>query len=154
TFTATPGQQYLTLPASGITGRSIVLVRVRTENYRPLEYDDSLRPGMNYFLFDEATRRIEFVPPPVLGGPGIVRYFLVPTQEFTTGNLTQEPQVPEQYHEALVLGLAMRIAKAHNDVALGNNYASEYNTMLQLAQQNCNLNNMMLGNTPVRSGGR
>lgn len=152
-FAATAGQNSVTLP-TGVVGRNIVMVMVGTTQYRPVQYDDGFRPGLNYYTFDDTTRQLTFNPPPAVAGQGLIRYFRVPTQTFTSANLSQQAEAPAEYHEALVLGLAMRIAKAQNDVALGNNYMAEYMAMLQVAQQNFNLNNIAQGNLPQRIGGQ
>ena len=147
------GQSQIPLPADA-RGRNITLVLVAGGEYRPLAFDDSYRPGLNYYVYDETMQQLVLNPPAPIPGTALVRYFRVPTVAFNAANLSVEPEVPEAYQHVLVLGVCMHIAKAQNDIALANNYTQEYTAALQVAQHNHGLFNTIQGLLDAAGGGR
>src|SRR5690606_16216909 len=127
--------------SNGIRTRNIVDVVVGTERFRSLLFDEALRPGMNYYDFDESTGTLKLIPAPKKNGlVGRVRYYRVPAVSFTSSNYdSTEPDGPREYHWVYVLGLCARIAKAMQDVRLAQNFDQDYRTALLIAQQNLTL---------------
>jgi len=106
TFTTAANQDSYQLSDS-IRTRNIVDVVVGTERFRSLLFDEALRPGMNYYDFDETNRALKLIPAPRKNNlVGLVRYYKVPGVSFTSSNYTTtEPDSPREYHWVYVLGL-------------------------------------------------
>lgn len=51
-------------------------------------------------------------------------------KDMSETNLTDIPEVPEDYHRLLVLGCAIECAKRIHDVAMANNLTSDFNELL------------------------
>lgn len=56
------------------------------------------------------------------------------TDTATTIGLTEEPTFPKDYHELLVIGLAVKVAKSQKDVALANNYQNDFDELATEAE--------------------
>lgn len=139
-FVTVSGQD--SYPLSGnIRTRNIFDVVVGTERFRSLLFDNIIRPGMNYYDFNEQTGTLTLMPAPSRDGlVGRVRYYKVPGVSFTSSNyISTEPDSPKEFHWIYVLGLCERIAKAQQDVRLAQNFEQDYHAALIIAQQNVNL---------------
>ena len=140
TFTTSIGQDTYTLTPTDIRARNIVEVVVGTERYRSVLFDQDIRPGHNYYEFNDSTRKLKLIPTPSSSSVGRVRYYRVPTVSFTSSNYTTtEPDSPREFHWIYVPGLCARIAKAMQDVRLAANFDTDYKGVLLIAQQNLNL---------------
>lgn len=133
TFTAAKGTSEYTLGA-GIRSKNIDRVFVGNAVYDSFQYGN-IKPGRGFWTFDDTTHKLKLSPSP-LSNAGVVRYFLIGTTTFLSSNLTVSPDAPSEYHWLYVLGLCERIAKAQNDVDLGNNYATDFINGLNVAAQN------------------
>ena len=103
--------------------------------YRSMVYED-ITAAFNYFTIDETLGKITLVPTPTAAGTAIIVYDKIGATPFVSTTLTVQPAAPTEYHWLFVLGLAVRIAKSMNDVALANNYENDYKNNLSIAQQN------------------
>lgn len=150
-FTTSIGQDTYTLIPTDIRARNIVEVVVGTERYRSVLFDQDIRPGHNYYEFNDSTRQLKLLPPPASATVGRVRYYRVPAASFTSFNYTTtEPDSPKEFHWIYVLGLCARIAKAMKDVRLAQNFDTDYKGALLIAQQNLNLSRPENPGVPVR----
>lgn len=119
-----------------IRAKSIDKVHVGMLIYRSLLYED-VQPAQNNWTFNDTTFTLTLTPAPYQTGlQGKVRYHRVATTTFLSGNLNVSPDAPPEYHWIYTLGLCSKIAKAMDDIAKANNYASEYNNALSVAAQN------------------
>lgn len=115
--------------------KNVRKVVVGSNFYRSMVYED-ITAAFNYFTINEGTNQITFVPTPTAAGTGVIVYDQMGTTPFVSSTLTAQPTAPTEYHWLYVLGLAVRIAKSMNDVALANNYENDYKNNLSIAQQN------------------
>lgn len=115
--------------------KNVRKVVVGSNFYRSMVYED-ITAAFNYFTINEGTNQITFSPAPAAAGTAVIVYDKIGATAFTSGTLTAAPVAPIEYHWIYVLGLAVRIAKAMNDVALANNYENDYKNNLSIAQQN------------------
>lgn len=117
-----------------VKAKNITKVRTNNTIYKSMLYEN-VNPGHNYFVYNDSTNSLQLTPAPK-AGTGFVVYNKIGTTNYTTGNVSETPDAPSEYHWIYILGLAERIAKAMNDVTLANNYAADYRNNLMLAQQN------------------
>lgn len=114
--------------------KNVRKVVIGSNYYRSMVFED-ITAAFNYFTINETTNKIDFFPKPPAGNAVIV-YDQMGTAPFVSTTLTASPVAPTEYHWLYVLGLAVRIAKSMNDVALANNYENDYKNNLSIAQQN------------------
>lgn len=134
TFVTTSSAADYTVPAD-IRSRNVDQLLVGGSFYRSAQYED-VNPGHNQWVLDEATKKLQLIPTPTTAGlRGMIRYSKTSSTIFSATTLTVTPDAPEEYHDAYVLGLCERVAKAMNDVALANNYGRNYRERLLSAQQ-------------------
>lgn len=124
---------YQILPTD-VREKNIRKVVVGSNYYRSMAYEE-ITAAYNYYIVDDSMHRLYLYPRPA-AGQAIVVYDLMGTTPFTTSQLTDTPTAPDEYHWIYVLGLAVRIAKAMNDVVLANNFDNDYKGNLSIAQQN------------------
>lgn len=121
--------------ATDVRHKNIDNVQIGTQMYMSAFYETRL-PGRNYWIFDDNTHVLNVVSDTVSGSKGIVRYHAMPTKTFISSVLTDVPDAPPEYHWLYILGLCERIAKAMDDILKANNFASEYQNNLAVAQAN------------------
>lgn len=102
--------------------------------YRSMLYED-ITGSFNYYTIDELNSKINYTPAPP-AGTSVIVYDAMPVTTFVSTNLSVNPDAPAEYHWLYVLGLCARVAKAMNDVALANNYETDFKGNLAVAQQN------------------
>ena len=122
-----------TVPAD-VREKNVRKVVVGSNYYRSMIYED-ITAAFNYYTIDETTNKINFTPKPP-AGTAVVVYDSLGSTTFVSTALTVNPDAPPEYHRLYVLGLCLRMAKAMNDVALANNYETDYKNSLAVAQQN------------------
>ncbi|WP_010276411.1 phage adaptor protein [Paenibacillus senegalensis] len=134
TFNASGNQPHYTLP-NNTRAKNIDQVRVGLIQYRSLLSED-VKPGQNYWTFNDSNFQLTLTPPPAMSGQGVVRCYRVGTTTFTSNSLNVQPDAPPEYHWIYTIGLCSKIAKAQDDIAKANNYASEFTNALNVAAQN------------------
>lgn len=134
-FTTNTSTSTYILP-SEIKSQNIDRVLVHYTIYKSMQYENA-NPGHNHWIVDDNTSELVLNPKPSVAGEiGMVKYTATSKTTFLSSNLNVNPDAPEAYHWAYVLGLAERVAKAMNDVTLANNYGADYRGYLMIAQQN------------------
>lgn len=133
-FNAHYGTEDYLLPPN-VHGHNITRVTVPHTEYASYEYENT-RPNNAYWTFDDEAGVITLHPAPFTTGDGVVRYSKKSSITYLVSSdlNTQFPEAPDPYHQAYILGLCERIAKAMNDVTLANNYGADYRNQLMLAQ--------------------
>lgn len=133
-FSAVITQPNYTLP-NDVRSKNIDQVRVGLIQYRSLLNED-VKPGQNYFTFNDSNYQLTLNPAPAMSGQGVVRCYQIGTSTFTSSSLNVRPDAPPEYHWIYTVGLCSKIAKAQDDIAKANNYASEFANALNVASQN------------------
>lgn len=122
-----------TIPTD-VREKNVRKVVLGSNYYRSIVYEE-ITAAFNYYTINEGTSQITFNPKPPAGSAVLV-YDSIGVTPFISTSLTVSPTAPVEYHWIYVLGLAVRIAKAMNDVVLANNYDNDYKGNLAIAQQN------------------
>lgn len=134
-FTPIKDQATYTLP-SEVRLKNIDLVMCGVVKYKELLPSIS-NPMQNTFTYDDSTYVLTLRPAPYQAGlQGLVRYSRIATTTFSASNLSAIPDMPEEYHYSLVLGLADYLAQTQDDGAKAGNYENQYKAMWNVAAQN------------------
>lgn len=132
-FTSTASSDY-TL-AVDVREKNIDLVTVGLLKYRSLD-GDNVSPTQNVYAFDDISKTLTLSPAPYQSGlQGIVRYRRIGTTTFTSGNLSANPDVPEEYQGALIPALASWLAAAEDDMGKAAKYETQYKETWNAAAQ-------------------
>lgn len=121
---------------SAVRARNIRSVMNGFTSYMSVQYGDGATAGRNTWSYNDTTNTLSLSPAPAASGSGVIRYFARAATNFVPATLTATPDAPEEYHWLYVSGLAEKIAKASDDVAKANNFSTEYQSGLMIAQQN------------------
>lgn len=119
---------------SDLREKNVRKVVVGSSFYRSMKYED-INTAFNYFTVDDSAHQVTLSPKPP-AGTAVMVYDQMSVNPFISTNLDAEPDAPVEYHWIYILGLAVRIAKAMNDVTLAANYENDYKGNLSVAQQN------------------
>ncbi len=136
-FTGVNGTAEYTL-ATGVRSKNIDYVLLGTSQYDSF---DDMKPGRNFWTFDDGTHKIKLSSVPIASGQGYVRYFQIGVTTFLATDLeadpvTATPDAPAEYHWLYVVGLSEKIAQAMDDAVKANNYGGIYRNGLLTAAQN------------------
>lgn len=124
----------VTVPAD-VREKNIRKVIIGSTYFRSMIYEN-VTNAFNHYYLDETTNKLTLNPKPQAAQTVTLIYDKISNTPFISTSLTVEPEAPKEYHWLYILGLCVRIAKAMSDVALANNYESDYKNNLAVAQQN------------------
>ena len=122
--------------SSEVRLKNIDLVMCGVVKYKEL-LPTAPNPMQNTFTYDDSTYKLTLRPAPYQNGlQSLVRYSRIATTTFSAVNLNVSPDMPEEYHYSLVLGLASYLAQTQDDAVKASNYENQYKVMWNVAAQN------------------
>jgi hypothetical protein len=129
-FSSTPGYPYYDLP-SDCTEDRIKNALVDGQDYKKVSNEENTPP----LMFCTVILNKLYLYPNPSSVVDVFLYYRPRYKDLSTSNLSQVPDLPEDYHELLVFGGAQWVASTQRDVDMVNNMQAEYDDLLQEAKR-------------------
>jgi hypothetical protein len=126
-FLTVPGLAFYELPEDCVEGR-ITHVVVGQKEY---PYRESYEPSTQKFW--NIVSGTLFLNPVPDDQYDVFVYYRRRPKDLSESDLNSVPNLPEDYHELLVLGCAKRVAQAQRDVELANNFEMDFRELVARA---------------------
>lgn len=128
-------QSLYTLPSYIKPDRIKNLVLTNSDGTSPQEYeyatlDDDLVSNTFFKIETELSIMVSLYPAPALTGQLIIITFEDGPNTLDSSNMTTAPRFFYDYHMIFVYALASELAKIRKDIVLANNYANDYEELL------------------------
>lgn len=134
-FNVIKNQTNYTITGAKIKEKDIENVQVGFLNYRSNEHADTFNTG-NRFTFNDSTNELVITPPYTKNDTGIIRHYRCKNKTYTSDNMNEEIDAPEEFQQTFVNALASWIALTQDDITRASIYEANYRSTWNAASQN------------------